>query len=41
MHKFKRHSVAQQRARIRQFYNRRHTVKNTQPNERKVTYEKA
>jgi len=41
MHKFKRNCIAQQRARIRQFYKRKNTMKKTQPNESKVTYEKA
>ncbi|MBE0379212.1 hypothetical protein PPRY_a1809 [Pseudoalteromonas prydzensis ACAM 620] len=35
MHKFKRHSVAQQRARIRQFYQRKHAVQSAQPTQTK------
>ena len=31
MHKFKRNCIAHQRARIRQFYQRKHAMQTTQP----------
>lgn len=35
MHKFKRNCIAQQRARIRQFYQRKNAAQNTQPKQTK------
>lgn len=35
MHKFKRNCVAHQRARIRQFYQRKHAVQSAQPTQTK------